>query len=118
MSALLTLHSDQRALSRQQIGASCKGACAAYGAPPFLNDTTIAAANTNAGLQTAVNVAAAGMHASDRYFAPRINLGITLGLYSTELSDSRINALTTEELLVGLTWAPNDVITGIGYPPE
>lgn len=118
MAALLTLHADQRALSRQQIGASCKGACAAYAAPPFLTDTSIGAANTNAGLQTAVTTAAATMHASDRFFAPRINLGITLGLYSGELTDARIAGLTTEEELVGLTWSPNDVITGANYPPE
>ncbi len=118
MAALQTLHADQRQLSLYQIGAACKGACNAYAAPAFLNDTTIAAANTNAGLQTAVNTAALGLHADQRFMAARINRGITLGLYSTELSDSRINALTTEELLVGLTWAPNDVISGIGYPPE
>lgn len=118
MAELLTLHADQRALSRQQIGAACKGACGAYAAPAFLTDATIAAANTNAGLQTAVNTAAATMHGDQRPMADRINLGITLGKYSTELSDSRINALTTEEELVGLTWAPDTVVAGANYPPE
>lgn len=118
MARLETLHADQRYLSKQQIGAACKGACAAYAAPPFLTDATIAAANTNAGLQTAVNTAAATMHADQRFMADRINLGVTLGKYSTELSDSRINGLTTEEELVGLTWAPDTVVAGANYPPE
>ena len=118
MARLETLHADQRYLSNQQIGASCKGACGAYAAPAFLTDATIAAANTNAGLQTAVNAAAVTLHADQRFFADRINLGITLGLYSTELSDARVAGLTTEEELVGLTWSPATVISGIGYPPE
>ena len=118
MSALQTLHFDQRQLSQQQIGASCKGACNAYASPAFLNDTTIAAANTNAGLQTAVNTAAATMHGDQRPMAARINLGITLGLYSTELSNARVLGLTTEEELVGLTWANPLTIPGANYPPE
>jgi len=118
MAVLGTLHSDQRQLSAQQIGASCKGSLAAYASPPFLTDVSIAAANTNAGLQTAVDVAAAGMHADQRFMADRINLGITLGLYSTELSDSRINALTTGAGLVGLTYADASKVAGAGFPPE
>ncbi len=118
MAALPTLHADQRQLSAQQIGGVCKGACAAYASNPFLNDTTIAAADTNAGLQAAVNTAAATLHADARPMADRINLGITLGLYSTELSDARILGLTTEEELVGLTWSDSLVITGAEYPPE
>ena len=118
MAVLAGLHADQIALSRQQIGAACKGACNAYASPAFLTDATIAAANTNAGLQTAVNTAAATMHADQRPMADRINLGITLGKYSTELSDARINGLTTEEELVGLTYSDPNVITGANYPPE
>ena len=118
MAALQTLHADARQLSLYQIGAACKGACNGYAAPAFLTDTSIAAANTNAGLQTAVTTAALGLHADQRFMAPRINLGITLGLYSGELTDARIVSLTTEEELVGQTWAPADVLTGIGYPPE
>lgn len=118
MAALLTLHADQRALSEQQIGASCKGACAAYASPAFLTDTTIAAADTNAGLQLAVLAAASTMHADQRPMAKRINLGLKLGLYSTELSNSRVLGLTTEETLVGLTWSDNAVITGANFPPE
>lgn len=118
MAQLGTLHFDQQQLSKQQIGASCKGACNAYASPAFLTDATIAAANTNAGLQTAVDTAAASLHADQRPMADRINLGITLGLYSTELSDARIAGLTTEEELVGLTYADPLVVPGANYPPE
>ena len=118
MAALLTLHSDQRQLSAQQIGAACKGSLAAYASNPFLTNTLITNANTNAGLQAAVLATSATLHADCRPMAARINLGITLGLYSTELSDARINSLTTGAGLVGLTWADSTVITGSNYPPE
>ncbi len=118
MARLETLHADQRQLSAQQIGAACKGALAAYASNPFLTDVSIAAANTNAGLQTAVDTAALGLHADCRAMAPRINLGLTLGLYSGELTDARINALTTGAGLVGLTWADSTIVSGANYPPE
>lgn len=120
MSVLAGLHTDAQQLSKSEIGAVCKGSLAAYAAPPFLDNTSIAAANTNAGLQAAVTAAAAAgtLHASDRFFAPRINLGITLGLYSGELSDARILNLTTGAGLVGLTYADPNVVAGAGYPPE
>lgn len=119
MAALTTLHIDQIQLSRQQIGAACKGALAAYASPPFLTDSTITSADTNAGLQAAVTAAAgATMHADTRPMAARINLGITLGLYSTELSDARILSLTTGAGLVGQTWADSSVVAGANFPPE
>ena len=118
MARLETLHVDQRALSVQQIGAVCKGSLAAYASNPFLTNSTITSADTNAGLQTAVTAAAATLHADCRPMAARINLGITLGLYSTELSDARILGLTTGAGLVGLTWADSAVTTGANYPPE
>lgn len=118
MSQLAGLHADQQQLSKQQIGAACKGALAAYASNPFLDNTTIAAADTNAGLQAAVLAAAPSLHADARPMAKRINLGITLGDYSGELSDSRINGLTTGAGLVGLTYAPSGVIQGANYPPE
>lgn len=118
MAALQTLHSDQRQLSEQQIGGSCKGALAAYASPPFLTDVSIAAAQTNSGLQSAVDTAAATMHADQRPMADRINLGITLGLYSTELSDARILSLATGAELVGQTWADSSVVAGAAFPPE
>jgi len=83
-----------------------------------LNNTTIAAADTNAGLQLAVTTAAAGRHADERPMAPRINLGLTLGLYSGELSNARILGLTTGAGLVGLTFADPLTIPGANFPPE
>lgn len=96
----------------------CKGSLAAYASNPFLTNTTIAAADTNAGLQAAVLAAAPTLHADCRPMAKRINLGITLGLYSTELSDARILGLTTGAGLVGLTYANSSTIPGANYPPE
>jgi hypothetical protein len=118
MAVLAGLHADQIALSRQIIGGVCKGSLAAYATPPFLTNTTIAAADTNLGLRTAVTTAAAARHADERPMAPRINLGIVLGLYSGELSDARVLGLTTGAGLVGLTYADPNVVTGANYPPE
>ncbi len=118
MAVLAGLHVDAQQLSRAYIGGACKGALAAFAAPPFLTDVTIAAANTNAGLQLAVTTAAATRHADERPMADRINLGIQLGLYSGELTDARINSLTTGAGLVGLTYADPLVIAGAAYPPE
>lgn len=118
MAVLAGLHADQIALSKQQIGAVCKGSLAAYASNPFLTDTLITNADTNAGLQTAVTTTAATLHADCRPMAPRINLGITLGLYSGELSDARINWLTTGAGLVGITAADPLVTQGANYPPE
>lgn len=50
--------------------------------------------------------------------AKRINRGLTLGLYSGELSDARILGLTTGAGLVGLTFADANTIPGANYPPE
>jgi hypothetical protein len=50
--------------------------------------------------------------------APRINLGLTLGLYSGELSNARILGLTTGAGLVGLTFADPLTIPGANFPPE
>lgn len=118
MAVLAGLHADQIALSKQVIGAVCKGSLAAYASNPFLTNTTITNADTNAGLQTAVTTAAATLHADCRPMAPRINLGITLGLYSGELSNARILGLTTGAGLVGLTYADSATIPGADYPPE
>lgn len=118
MAVLATLHFDQQQLSKQQIGASCKQAIAAYGYYPFLTNTSTAAADTNAGIQTAITAAAALLHADNRYAAPRINLGVTLGLYSGELTNARILALTTTAGLVALTYADSVAIGGGSQPPE
>lgn len=118
MAVLQGLHFDAQQLSRQQIGAACKGALAAYASNPFLTNTSIAASDTNLGLQAAVLAAAPTLHADARPMAKRINLGITLGLYSGELSDVRVLGLTTGAGLVGLTYANSAVVTGANYPPE
>lgn len=118
MAVLGGLHFDQQQLSKQQIGASCKQAIAAYGYYPALTNTSTAAADTNAGLQAAVTTALSTRHADERFAGPRINLGITLGLYSTELSDARILNLTTTTGLVDLTWADSAIIGGGSQPPE
>lgn len=118
MAVLGTLHFDQQQLSKQQIGGACKQAVAAYGYYPFLTNTTVAAADTNAGLQAAVTAAASVLHADNRFAAPRVNLGIQLGLYSTELSDARILGLTTTAGLVALTYADSVNIGGGSQPPE
>lgn len=118
MAQLAGLHADQIALSQQQIGAVCKGSLAAYASNPFLTNSTISSADTNAGLQSAVDAAALTLHADCRYMAPRIDLGLTLGLYSGELSNTRILSLTTGAGLVGLTASDPLVISGNGYPPE
>ena len=118
MAQLAGLHADQIALSKQQIGAACKGSLAAYASNPFLTDALIAAANTNAGLQSAVDATALTLHADCRPMADRINLGLTLGLYSGEISDARVLALTTGDGLVGITAADPNVVAGANYPPE
>jgi hypothetical protein len=118
MAVLATLHADQRQLSKHQIGGVCKGSLAAYASNPFLTDVSITAADTNAGLQGKVTTAAATLHADARALAARINLGLTLGLYSGELTDARILSLTTGAGLVGQTWADPNVIPGATYPPQ
>ncbi len=118
MAVLAGLHFDAQQLSAQQIGGACKQAVAAYGYYPFLTDTTVGTADTNAGLQTAVTTAANLLHADNRFAAPRVNLGITLGLYSGELTDARIVGLTTTAGLVGLTYANPLTVGGGAQPPE
>src|SRR6185369_346465 len=114
MAQLLGLHFDAQQLSQQQIGAACLGASGNLGFYNFLSNTTVASADTNAGLQAAVTASAS--HADESYAKPRVNLGITLGSYSTELSDARILGLTTTTELVGLTYA--SVTQSAGFPPE
>jgi hypothetical protein len=118
VSVVAGLHFDQQQLSRAQIGGACKTAIAAQGYYPFLTNTTVGNSNTNAALQLAVLVAASVLHADNRFAAPRVNLGITLGLYSTELSDSRLAALTTTAGLCDLTYAYSTLPAGGAQPPE
>lgn len=65
----------------------------------LLTDTTVAAADTNAGLQAAVTAAAAVSHADLGSAPDRINDAIQYGKESGELSDANILGLTT---IVGL----------------
>lgn len=118
MAQLAGVHADAQQLSEQQIGGACKGALAAYASPAFLTNTSITNANTNAGLQDAVNTAAASLHADQQPMAERINSGLTLGLYSGELSNARVVSLTTGAELVGQTYADPNVIAGAAFPPE
>ena len=103
MAVLAGLHADAQQLSQAIIGSACNQAAENLGFYNFLTDTTVAAANTNQGLQDAVT--AAVCHADESYAKARVNLAITLGLYSTELSDARILNLTTTTQLVQLTYA-------------
>lgn len=114
MAVLAGLHADQQQLSQQQIGGACLGASGNLGFYAYLTDATTAAANTNAGLQAAVD--ASVVHADESYAKDRVNLGITLGSDSGELSDARILSLTTTTGLVELTYA--DVSQSAGFPPE
>jgi hypothetical protein len=118
MAVLAGLHFDQQQLSRAQIGGACKTAIAAQGYYPFLDNTSVAASNTNLALRTAVTTAANLLHADNRFAAPRVNLGILLGLYSTELSDARLAGLTTTAGLCDLTYAYSTLPAGGSQPPE
>jgi hypothetical protein len=114
MAVLAGLNADAQQLSRQQIGGACLGASGNLGFYAFLTNATVAAANTNQGLQDAVT--AAVCHADESYAKARVNLGIQLGSYSTELSDARVAPLTTTTELVGLTYA--SVSQSAAFPPE
>ena len=118
MAVLAGLYFDQQQLSLAQIGGACKTAIAAQGYYPFLTNTTVANSNTNAALQVAVTDAANLLHADNRFASPRVNLGITLGLYSGELSDARLAALTTTAGLCDLTYASSTLPAGGSQPPE
>jgi len=114
MAVLAGLHADQQYLSRQQIGGACLGASGNLGFYAYLTNTTVASADTNTGLQVAVT--ASVTHADESYAKARVNRGIQLGSYSTELSDARIAPLMTTTELVGLTYATTT--QSAGFPPE
>ncbi len=100
MAALATLHADQVALS-QRLGGTYRKA----GDYAFLTNTTVAAADTYAGLLSAVS--AASVHADFVPAKHRVNRALTLGNYSSEVTDARVNALTTVEGLVGISCVTN-----------
>jgi|ERR1051325_1917659 hypothetical protein len=84
----MTLHADQIEHSKR-IGANLRSA----GEQGLLTNTTVAAADTNAGLQAAVD--AASVHADANPAKDRIKRAIDYGKQSDELSDANILGLTT-----------------------
>lgn len=115
MAVLQGLHADQQYLSQQVIGSSCLGASGNLGFEAYLTNTTVASADTNSGLQDAITNAS-GLHADEQYGKSRANIGVQLGSYSGELSNSRILGLTTTTELVALTYASTS--QSVSYPPE
>lgn len=98
MASLATLHADQVAFSKRIGGTLRRGGD--YG---FETNTNVAAADTVAGLRTAVAVVA--VHADFEPARARVQNAINRGADSSELTDARILGLTTVEELVGLTYA-------------
>ena len=108
MAALATLHADEIALSYREGGTLRRA-----GSFGFLTDTTVAAANTNQGLQDAVTNSV--VQADSVAAKGRVNRTIVYGGYTGELSDARIAPLTTIEGLVGLTWLTNTLYQDLLY---
>lgn len=92
------IHADTIPLD-MNVGWNCQAA-ADLG---LLTDTTIAAADTNAGLQAAVT--AAVVHADIVPSKARINQAIQVGLYDGSLTDAVVLGLTTVAGLVAATQA-------------
>lgn len=92
------LHGDQLRLS-VEVGSNCQAA----GDLGLLTNTTVAAADTNTGLQTAVT--AAVVHGDILPSKARINRAISVGI--NELTDAAIAPLTTVAGLVALTQNSN-----------
>lgn len=94
------LHADQLRLSRM-IGFNCREA----GESTLLTDASVAAADTVAGLKTAVDNA--NVHADQVPFKPRVKGAIQYGAESAEITDALVLGLTTVTGLVNLTDAVN-----------
>ncbi len=108
MAALATLHADSIALSYREGGTFRRA-----GSFGFLTDTTVAAADTNQGLQDAVTNSV--VHADELPAKSRVNRTLVLGLATGEVTDARVLALTTIEGLVGLTWLTNTLAQDLLY---
>lgn len=108
MAALATLHADEIAMSRREGGTLRRA-----GGFGFLTNTTVAAADTNQGLQDAVTNSVVQADAVPA--KARVNRTIVYGGASGELSDARILGLTTIEELVGLTWLTNTLYQDLLY---
>jgi hypothetical protein len=89
------MHNDEYNLS-QQVSTTINNA----GELAFLTDATVAAADTKAGLVTAINTAAVGMHHDLRKMA--LNLTRVLN-FNANITDANILALTTVAGLAALT---------------
>ena len=108
MAALTTLHADEIAFSFREGGTYRRA-----GSFGFLTDATVAAADTNAGLQNAVTNSSVQAE-----FEPakwRVNRTLTYGLNSGEVSNARVLPLTTVEGLVGLTTLTNTTYQDLLY---
>jgi hypothetical protein len=101
--SLNTLHADQQNHSRS-IGQSINSAANQN----LLTNTTVAAADTNQGLQDAVTAAGRLAHADYQNAAPRINRALAAGNSDSTLVDANILALITTAGLLALTQAGTD----------
>jgi hypothetical protein len=95
------MHADAEPLSRQ-VGASVQLAEDAG----LLTDTTVAAANTNDGLQAAVT--AAVVHADVEPAKARVNRALEAGEADGTLEDADVAGLTTVDELKALTQGASD----------
>lgn len=110
MAALTTLNADEIALSYRLGGTLRRAGSTGFA---FLSNTTIAAANTNQGLQDAVTNSV--VQADSVPAKARVNRAIAYGGADGELSDARILNITTEAELVGLTWLTNALYQDLLY---
>lgn len=98
--SLNSLHADQLNHSRS-IGQSINSAANQN----LLTDSSVAAANTNQGLQDAVTAAGRLVHADYQNVAPRINSALAAGNADSTLVDANVVSLTTTDGLRELTQA-------------
>jgi len=102
----MPLHADQIPLSREA------GAALRLGVEiGVITDAIVAAANTVAGLRSAISGAA--VHADQKQILQRIDDAIDYLVDSSELTDAGILSLTTTEQLVDLTQAADSARAGL-----
>ena len=100
------MHSDAIPLSRQ-IGASIQFASDAA----FLTDTTVAAADTNAGVISAVD--ASVVHQDLVPAKSRVDRAVSFGSYDGTLTDANILSLMTVQGLHDLTQGSGDTFRSL-----
>lgn len=108
MAALTTLHADEVALSLREGGTFRRA-----GSFGFLTNATVAAADTNQGLQDAVTNSS--VHADCLAAKNRVIRTIVYGGVTGEVSNARVLALTTIEGLVELTALTNPLAQDLLY---